>query len=345
MPSGLRVEMQVDPVRWSAYLPCPLSRICSQANGRIMQSCRPASPALSRLVPPVLLLALTLAGCRLPLLDGLLTSSADDSPEVLLGGLGDGSAAAGKLETLPLECTFIRHAEEDADLGDTLWNLVDEQCLPTDLRYRLNSNGLRAGMIRGSLPPALAARFRPTADAAATTDGSLLEADQAVVRRVVQALAGRSTEIVATPRVPELVLLERDTRSSAEQLSGQTYADASAIFDVRITPAADGGIGLSLTPLIKHGPIERSWIGDDGAFRLEAGQRKTLMDRLVLELRLPADGILILASAGPPSSSLGDAFFRDPRGRHEGRRLLAVRMLARTTDPMFTAGPAATADD
>jgi len=304
---------------------------------------------LTALVLPLrrlaVLLPLLAVGCQLPMLDGFLTSTPDQRGEALLGATADGSAAAGRLETLPLEFTFIRHAEDDAELGDPLWSMVDEQCLPTDLRYRLGSNGLRVGIIRGMLPPSLAARFSPTPEQSGAGEISLLEDDRSVVRRLVQALPARSNEIVATPRVPELVLLERDTRSTADQLSGQTYADASAVFDVRITPAADGGVSLSLTPLIKHGPVERNWIGDDGAFRLEAGQRKTVMDRLVVEMPLPPDGTLLLSCAGPPASSLGDAFFRDPRGRHEGCRLLAVRLQARTTDPMFVAGPVAEADE
>jgi len=59
------------------------------------------------------------------------------------------------------------------------------------------------------------------------------------------------------------------------------------------------------------------------------------MNKLEFKLRLPADGTLILSSVGPPSSGLGDAFFRDPQGRHEGRRLLAIRSMTRTVDPIF----------
>lgn len=303
------------------------------------------------LVPLLLLrqfavaLPLTVVGCQLPMIDGILTNSSDEVNEALLGATADGSAAAGRLETLPLEFTFIRHAEDDTELCSDLWSVVDEQCLPTDLRYRLSSNGLRVGIIRGMLPPQLLARFSPTIGPTGAGDTGLLEADRSVIRRVIQALPASSNELVSTPRVPELIVLERGSRSTVDQLSGQTYSDASAVFNVQISPAADGGIRLCLTPLIKHGPVERNWIGNDGAFRLEAGQRKTVMDRLVIDLPLPADGTLLLSCAGPPASSLGDAFFRDPRGRHEGCRLLAVQLQARTTDPMFTAGPVAEAEE
>ena len=292
--------------------------------------------------PRWLLLTIALAGgwaasgCQLPFAAGWLEVSSTFPTPSLAETTEGRPESDSRLQTLPLELTFVRHAEDDAALGTELWNLVDEQCLPSDLRHRLAGNGLRVGLVRGLLPPELAERLTPTAEATgAEPADSPLAADRAVVRRVVQTLAGQSNEIVATPRVEELVLLERDSRSAAEALSGQTYRAASAIFDVRVTPAADGAAALELLPLIRHGAIERTWIGDDGAFRLEAGQQRTVMDRLAIGLTLPADGTLVISCAGQPSSSLGDAFFRDPRGRHDGCRLLVIRMLARTTDPIF----------
>ena len=292
---------------------------------------------------PLLTIALTgvwaASGCQLPFsagwMDGSTTLSDHDQ---LLADTNNGQRDGdSRLKTMPIELTFVRYAEDDAELKTKLWNLVDEQFLPGDLRHRLAGNGLRLGLIRGLIPPELSARLTPTAEATGTEPAdSPLATDRAVIRRVVQTLAGQSNEIVVTPRVDELVLLERDSRSAAEALSGHTYRAASAIFDVRVTPAADGGTELELLPLIRHGAVERNWIGDDGAFRLEAGQQRTVLDRLIVNLPLPADGTLIISCAGEPSSSIGDAFFRDPRGRHDGCRLLVIRLLARTTDPMFS---------
>ena len=292
---------------------------------------------------PLLTIALTgvwaASGCQLPFsagwMDGSTTLSDHDQ---LLADTNNGQRDGdSRLKTMPIELTFVRYAEDDAELKTTLWTLVDDQFLPGDLRHRLAGNGLRLGLIRGLIPPELSARLTPTAEATGTEPAdSPLATDRAVIRRVVQTLAGQSNEIVVTPRVDELVLLERDSRSAAEALSGHTYRAASAIFDVRVTPAADGGTELELLPLIRHGAVERNWIGDDGAFRLEAGQQRTVLDRLIVNLPLPADGTLIISCAGEPSSSIGDAFFRDPRGRHDGCRLLVIRLLARATDPMFT---------
>jgi hypothetical protein len=299
--------------------------------------CRFSGPTWPLCVVVSLTMVCLASGCQLPFAAGWLdVSSALPAPS--LADTNNGRTDLdGRLETLPLELTFVRYDEDDTELGTDIWNLIDEQSLPDGLRHRLAGNGLRVGLIRGLLPPALAERLAPAAaGSGAEPADSPLATDRAVVRRVVQALAGQANEIVATPRVAELVLLERDSRTDAESLSGQTYRAASAIFDVRVTAAADGGADIELLPLIRHGAVERTWIGDDGAFRLEAGQQRTVLDRLELSLRLPADGTLIITAAGQPSSTVGDAFFRDPRGRHAGRRLLAIRLLARTTDPMFT---------
>lgn len=276
-------------------------------------------------------------GCQAPLANSFLTTVSNKAIEKQVDIASTPSTTNNHLETIPLEFTFLRYAEEDLELGDELWQLIDEQCLSANLRHRLNGNGIRAGVVRGNLPNALAHRLSSSSDTIHNEPGdSPLAVDRTVVKRVIQTLPGRTNEIVSTPRLEELILLEHKSRSTIDNVSGQTYRDASAVFDVRATPSADGGIEIELLPLIRHGPIERNWTGDDGAFRLEAGQRKTVMNKLEFKLQLPADGTLILSSVGPPSSGLGDAFFRDPQGRHEGRRLLAIRSMTRTADPIFS---------
>ena len=293
-----------------------------------------------------ILIALVASGCQTPFVNSFLTSVATEDHKDQFSGVSDLSASTNPLETIPLEFTFLRYADDDLELGNELWEVIDEQCLPTGLRHRLNGNGIRAGVINGDIPAALAKRFSATFDITqGEADDSPLTADRTVVKRVIQTLPGQTNEIVSTPRLEELILLEHDSRSTVDAVSGQTYRDASAVFDVRATPSADGGIEIELVPIIRHGPIERNWTGDDGAFRLEAGQRKTVMNKLEIKLNLPADGMFILSSVGPPSSGLGDAFFRDPQGRHEGRRLLAVRVMTRTVDPMFTEDSVAHSQD
>jgi hypothetical protein len=100
---------------------------------------------------------------------------------------------------------------------------------------------------------------------------------------------------------------------------------------------------LELTPTIKHGPLERSWVGEEGVFRMEAGQREHPLDRLRIEVTIPATATLLVGCVGDGASTVGDAFFRDRSGGQPTMRLLSIRPQGRAVDPLFAED--ATGDD
>lgn len=284
-----------------------------------------------------LLCACAAGGCRFT----LLSSSVWQQPEPLETVLGDDgretAATRPAPKTIPIEMVFVRSDEHDAQLGEELWTFVDEQILDGALRRRLAANGLRAGVITGTLPAALAARFAPQT---APEPDQLPEgptASPTVARRMLRLLPGRETELVAATGVAELVLLEHD----GEAVHGGTYREASTHFALKSWPAADGRIRLELTPTIKHGPMQRSWVGEEGVFRMENGQRRHVLDRLRFSLTIPADALLLVGPAGNGASTVGDAFFRDRSAGEPTMRLLAIRPQARAVDPLFAADTAA----
>ena len=77
-------------------------------------------------------------GCKTPFGNSFLTPATTEDLEEQFSGVSDLPASSSRLETIPLEFTFLRYAEEDIELGDELWHVIDEQCLPTSLRHRLN---------------------------------------------------------------------------------------------------------------------------------------------------------------------------------------------------------------
>ncbi|MFM9195069.1 MAG: hypothetical protein ACKOWG_04895, partial [Planctomycetia bacterium] len=159
---------------------------------------------------------------------------------------------------------------------------------------------------------------------------------------VLRLLPGRTSDVMAANDIPELVLLEHD----GESLRGTTYHAASPLFVLRSWPAADGRVRLKLAPTIKHGPVERSWVGEEGMFRLEAGQRRDLLEGIEFEASVPIGSMLVVGRVGEPASTAGDAFFRDRTGSRSGQRLLAIRPLPQpqSSDPMF-APPDAEAEE
>lgn len=227
--------------------------------------------------------------------------------------------------TIPLDLMFVRYQEGDAELDTELWTFVDEQAWGGDLARHLNANGLRAGIVTGHLPPHLSARFRPAPEAGTATT------EPPVSQRLLRLLPGRRSDVVAVTNLPELVLLEEQHGRT----HGGTFHDATGMFALVVRPAADGRIDLTLTPEIKHGPLERAWVGEDGMFRVEARQKRHRREDLAMSRALPADAVVIVASCGPRGSTLGDALFRDQQGDGTTMRLLAIRPRARTVDPMF----------
>ncbi len=284
---------------------------------------------LSSLVPLALL---AVAGCvSAPTIDPLLT---ERMPKT--AGAAGGVAMRPVAQTLPLEVFFLR-CEEDHAGHDELWARVDEQLVGETVRRRLAANGLRAGILLGQLPEPILAALEPPVSAG--EDGppppvNAADANPPVVRRVLRLLPGRESELVALKSIPDLVVLEQEE----DGLHGANYADAVPHFTLKAWPAADGRVRVDLVPVIRHGPMERSFVGEDGAFKIETSQRKRVLDRLRCEVTVPADGLLIVGPAGDPGASVGDALFRP---RSQGRaetRLLALRPLAPGVDPMFLTG-------
>lgn len=282
---------------------------------------RPTAASPASLLPLVFCAALA-TGCRLlgvalPAADDPATEAADATPR-----------GRTTRHTIPVELLFVRCDERDATLRDELWNLVDEQALGDATRRGLNANGLRVGVVGGHLPPHIADRFA----APDTGEGDGFAA-AAVTRRLLRLLPGRRSEVVAASRLAELVLLEQ----CGGEVRGATYHDASPQFAVRAWPASDGRVRLEVVPEVKHGPLEKSWVGEDGMFRLDTGQKRHRMEHLRIGTTLPAGGLLLIACAGDDAATVGDALLRErDRAAGAGARLLAIRPLAAGVDPMFS---------
>jgi len=267
-----------------------------------------------------ILLGLAAAGCRF-LGDGPGAIATDQAS----------ARAAGKpaAQTIPLEVLFVRHDAHDPAVQEELWAFADEQFLDTASRGRLAANGLRVGIVGDHLPPHLVGRFTAAgSDPAAAT----LAADAVLARRELRILPGRRSEIVTASGIRELVLLER----AADGVRGATYRDASPTLVIEARPAADGRVRITAVPEIRHGPLEKSWVGEDGMFRLETGQRRHHLEQLQFTATLPREGMLIVGCAGDDSASVGDCLLRDhDRGDGTSIRLLAIRPLADVIDPLF----------
>jgi hypothetical protein len=253
----------------------------------------------------------------------------------------DTAASKPTPRTIPVELIFARFDEHDTAFREELWNKVDEQAFDETVRRRLAANGLRVGIVTGDLPPHLAERILPDR-AAPPVASDMVAAESPLTHRLLRLLPGRRSEVIAATGVEDLVLLE----TGDGQVSGGTYRDATGLFELKVRPAADGRVRIDLVPEIKHGPLERSWVGEDGMFRMEAGQRRHRRDDLALGVELREGALLLVGCAGEQGATLGDALLRDHGGNRSTMRLLAIRPLGPAVDPMFaTATSTADGDD
>jgi hypothetical protein len=265
-------------------------------------------------------------GCQLLSVD---REAAATDPEKMLGQTPRPRSTA---RTLQLELLFVRCPPDDAELRNELWSFVDEQLLDPATRGRLAANGLRVGIVTGQLPAHLAERFSGTVRADDATGNQPLATESLVTRRQLRLLPGRRSEIVTASSQQELLLLEH----SPDGVSGGTYHDASPLLAVVARPAADGRVTLEAVPEIRHGPIEKTWVGEDGMFRLESGQKRHRLDHLAFSVTIPADAMLLVGHAGDDTATVGDRLLRDhDRTDAAGLRLLAIRPTATTVDPLF----------
>lgn len=285
----------------------------------------PLLPAIGRWLPLLFVMLVAAPGCTLV---GSAIVSRDPMP---VETAPSASRAKPPPRTIHLEVLFVRHGDDDPVVRDTLWEHVDEQAIDIERRRALNANGLRAGLVSGQVPAEVAERLAIAAGSA--SPGELAGIDPSRSRRRLQVLPGRRSEIVTATRLPSLVLLEQ----CGTEVRGGTYHDATPQLAVEAEPAADGRVRLTVVPEIKYGPVEKTWEGEDGMFRLEAGQRRHRMDHLGIDVTVPAGGMLIVGCAGEPSATVGDGLLRDSAaGEPRVARLVAIRAVARSVDPAFT---------
>lgn len=292
------------------------------------------TPANALWLLPILASAVTAAGCRL-----IGSGMVADSAAITAAPAATDSRPKPAARTIHLEVLFVRCNEHDEALREEIWTFVDERVLGDPACRALNANGLRAGIVTGHLPPHLAERFTDHEVATAATSVDVAGLDAALARRLVQLLPGKRSEIVTASRLRSVVLLEQ----CDGEVRGGTYHDATAQLAVQVRPAADGRVRIEAVPELSHGPVEKSWVGEDGMFRLETGQRRHRMEHAGIDVTVPQGGMLVIGCAGDASATVGDVLLREHgRGDRSTMRLLAIRPLSHGADPLFSpAGPAA----
>jgi hypothetical protein len=238
--------------------------------------------------------------------------------------------------TAVLDIYFVRFPFGDVDANGALWDEIDEQRLPPELRQRLADNGFRVGVVGSHVPDRLVKLMdlHETATTAPETTAATFAAQPKVVVRHLQAGAGAREEIACHQAESMTPLLVGDDSG----LQGKTFSNGQGIFAMRMHPQRDGAVRIELTPEVQYGEPESRFVaGGAGAaeFRLEAGRPKEVFDSMSFEASLGPGEMLALTSLPERSASLGHHFFVETANGATEQKLLIIRVAQTQHDPLF----------
>ncbi len=232
-------------------------------------------------------------------------------------------------DSATIEIIWARFPLGDPALNDETWRDIDETQIEPSVRREMANNGLRAGIIGGQLPEAIARALHQgetPADAAAT-DGEektiQITADPIVRGRVRRLRRNQRSEIQASEVYASLPILI----NSGRELSGRTYQQAQAIYSLRIDPQPDRTTAIELTPELHHGAARVRWTGgDDGILRQAPLRDREVFDRLRLTAKLAPGEMLVLMSLPDAGSRLGHYFHTVDSADGPQQKLILIRL-------------------
>ncbi len=243
--------------------------------------------------------------------------------------------AAASPESVTLEIFFVRVPFADPQANVELWQSVDEQQLPVDLRRDLARNGFRAGMVGGQVPAQLSELMHLTDEPPPVAEQQQqtvpLDTEPTVRRRVLQLRSGRRGEVLASPLYPTLPLLVCE----GGDVRGKTFQQAQGLFGLHAHPQPDGRVRLSLVPEVHHGEARQQWNGQDGMLQFEMARPKESFETLQIDTLLTSGQMLLVTCLPDRPGSLGHHFFHDQSARGEEQKLLIIRLVTSPTQELY----------
>jgi len=238
-----------------------------------------------------------------------------------------------------LEVFFIRVPFGEPEANQQLWQEIDEQHFPPLLRQELSQNGFRVGLASGQIPVALEHLMQLDSKPAAMGGAEAAIAEDLgsaprVLRRHLQARAGRRNEVIASSVYDELPVLMCESGSAC----GRTYPRAQGIIAIVAHPEPDGRVKLELVPELHYGEPRQRWVGTEGALRMEPGRERRVFDDLSLTATLSPGDMVVLSSLPLRSGSVGHSFFTATSAGQLEQKLLVIRVAQTQHDDLFAPG-------
>jgi len=244
--------------------------------------------------------------------------------------------------TAVLEIFSIHLPPGDPELVSRIWEEVDEQHFPAEVRRKLAKDGFRAGILAGQIPAPLSKlldlKGKPVAggEVQQVKIADLLTPSR-VTSQHMQTHAGQRYEIAASDVIAKMPILV----SESGEIRSLTYEQAQGMFALHVTPQPDGRVLLELVPEIHHGDYRQHLVGDQTIFRWETGRAKRAFEELKLTAVMGPGAMLLLGSQPNRQGSLGHYFFLEGNGRDDrlDEKLILVRLCQTQHDDLVSPGP------
>lgn len=246
-------------------------------------------------------------------------------------------------ESVGLEIFSARFASTDGSINGELWNEVDEQQLPSELRRQLAQSGFRVGVV-GVNPPAILARLLKLAGEPVSPeekDKVDVGHEPLVTARALFTQVGWRNEVIASKTFDQLSLLERD----GDQVTGRTYPKAEGRLALKAFTESDGRVAIELTPELHYGEQQQKWSATDGVLRPESFRPKKTYEHLRLRVPLAPGQMLIMSCLPDRTGSVGYYFFTEPSGEESAQKLVLIRIAQAGQDSSFAKAQARRLDE
>jgi hypothetical protein len=239
-------------------------------------------------------------------------------------------------DSIAVNIVWARFPANDPVLDDSAWREIDETQIDPDVRRELVANGIRAGVISGTIPPAIDRILNqdglraPTSvidepSAPSKSQSAELLAEPIVHGRTMRLRRKQRTEIQASEVYASMPLLINT--SSGAELGGHTYEQAQAIYALRVEPQSDRTTLVELTPELQHGASRLRYTGgEDGILRQASLKEREVFDRLRVSVKIGAGEMLVLMSLPDAGSRLGHYFHTVDTADGPQQKLILIRL-------------------
>jgi hypothetical protein len=238
-----------------------------------------------------------------------LAARRDD--HTVLPPLGESVPAQGQV-IVPKRCSIrlvvLSRPINDEAINQKLWSVADEQALAPEVRQRVEANGLRFGLVSGSLPLEVEEivqapppnKVEPTLINIASGDNPLFSVCPAT-SKISLILSGRNGSVV-----------------------GKDFNDARALFRVTATHDGPKGVALRFVPEVHHGPIQHRYVPDTSTnpfavpdLLMKDGQQEDSLRDLAATITLQPGQIAVVGCQPDRPRSLGHFMLTEPEANSD----------------------------